>query len=562
MERTRRPGRLSPGSVARRPSRIPTTGTMRPARHDFDWVVVGSGFGGSVSALRLAERGYRVLVLELGRRWAAADFPRTNWDLARWMWRPELGLEGFFRMTFLEHATVLHGAGVGGGSLVYANTLARPPRDFFTSGSWAGLADWERELDPHYATAERLLGATAYPRQHVGDRALAAIARDLGRADAHRPTRVGVFFGEPDRTVADPYFGGAGPARTGCTFCGGCMTGCRVGAKNTLDRNYLYLAERLGVRVEAEREVTAVRPLERGGYRVEIRASLGGTTRSAVTAARVIFAGGVLGTVPLLLQLRADRQGLPRLSPRVGHRVRTNHEALLGVIAPDAEEAFSDGAAITSILETDAQSHFEPVRYAAGSGFFRLLAVPPAPGPNAAVRLARAAAALAHDRRAWWRVLTMPDFARQTQILLYMRSLEDTLTLELGRNLRTGFARGLVSRVPRREAAPRGHLPEALDLARRFAEQVGGVVGTLLLETVLGTPTTAHLLGGAVIGADPTQGVIDRDHRLFGYDGLYVIDGSAVPANPGVNPSLTITAMAELALARVPARGVRAPGGG
>ncbi|MBN2192033.1 MAG: GMC family oxidoreductase [Polyangiaceae bacterium] len=524
---------------------------MRRSTYDFDWVIIGSGFGGSVTALRLGERGSRVLVLEQGKRWAPADFPRTNWDLRRWLWQPELGLMGFFRMSFFEHVTVLHGAGVGGGSLVYANTLPRPPRAFYESGTWTGLADWERELAPHYETAERMLGATDNPREFVGDRALRAVARDLNSENRCHPTRVGVYFGTPEVTVADPYFGGRGPMRTGCSFCGSCMTGCRVGAKNTLDRNYLYLAERLGVTVRAETEVLAVRPLERGGYRVECRTTVGGATRTAVTTCRVVFAGGVLGTVPLLLRLREDPLGLPHLSRRVGHGVRTNHEALLGVVAPDATEPFSDGIAITSILEVDAHSHLEPVRYGAGSGFFRLLVMPTASGSHTGARLLGMLGELVTRPRAWWRVLAVRDFAKKTQILLFMRAIEDTLTLRLGRSARTGFARGLMTRASHAQSAPRGNLPEATALAKRFAAKVNGEVATLATEALLGTPTTAHLLGGAVIADSPERGVIDRDHRVFGYDGLFVIDGSAVPANPGVNPSLSIAALAERAARRI-----------
>ena len=339
----------------------------------FDYVVIGSGFGGSVSALRLSEKGYRVCVLEKGRRFSTEDFPETNWDLPRWLWMPAARLKGFFQMSFFEHVTIFSGVGVGGGSLVYANTLPTPKESFFKAASWAHLADWQAELAPHYATAKRMLGATRFPGTTRGDEVLHEIARDIGREEHFHPTEVGVFFGAPGKQVPDPYFGGEGPDRVGCTQCGACMTGCKVGAKNTLDRNYLYLAERLGCRVEPETEVTAVRPLEGGGYRVETKASFGDAT-STLLADRVIFAGGVLGTVPLLLRMKEDPAGLPRLSDRVGQQVRTNSEALFGVIAPGEE--FSRGVAITSILHTDEHSHVEPVRYGKGSGFFRTMVLP------------------------------------------------------------------------------------------------------------------------------------------------------------------------------------------
>ena len=514
----------------------------------FDWIVIGSGFGGSVSALRLSEKGFRVLVVEKGRRFGVDDFPRDNWDLRRWMWMPSVGLRGFFRMSFLNHVTVLHGVGVGGGSLTYANTLPMPRLGFFESRSWAALADWRRELEPHYATARRMLGSAPNPRLTRTDEVLREIAGDLGRQDDFHTTDVAVFFGEPGRRVPDPYFEGKGPERTGCTFCGACMTGCRVGAKNTLDRNYLYLAERLGAQVMPETEVTAVRPRPHGGYVVETRPSLGRGAARVLSADRVVFAGGVMGTVPLLLRMREDSSGLPKLSPRVGDAVRTNNEALMGIIAPSEEQDLSKGVAITSILHTDDHSHLEPVRYGSGSGFFRTLALPYSPGPTVLARVAGALRGLAARPGLWARALTVRDFARHSQVLLYMRTLESTLSMRLGRGVLTGFRKGLVTRLDDPGRAPTPFMPEAADLARRFEEKMKGVTMTLLTETLLGTPSTAHILGGACIGESPETGVIDVRHQVFGYDGLWVVDGSAMSANPGVNPSLTIAAMAERAM--------------
>ncbi len=506
-------------------------------------------------ALRLAERGYRVLVLEKGRRFRREDFAENNWQLDRWMWRPELGWRGIFKMSFFEHLTVLHGVGVGGGSLVYANTLQVPREDFFTTGSWAELGDWEEELRPHYATAKRMLGVTVNPRLDAADAVLEKIGADVGSPEGFRPTDVGVCFAEPGQSVPDPYFAGRGPDRVGCTFCGGCMTGCRVGAKNTLDTNYLSLAERLGVRILAETEVEAVRPLPEGGFRIEAQYRSGDRSVSReLVADRVVLAGGVLGTVPLLLRLRGDPRGLPRISPHLGRSVRTNNEALIGVIAPDRHWDFSQGVAITSILRTDEHSHLELARYGAGSGFFRLLALPHHFAPAAWRRLVGALGEVLSHPRAWARAWGVADFARQTQILLYMRSLDQTLSFELGRSLRTGFRPGLVTRLSDPAEPPTALLEPATDLARRFAQEVGGVVASLLTETLLGVPTTAHIMGGCVMGSGPDAGVIDAHHRVFGYDGLYVIDGSALSANPGVNPALTITALAERAMQRIPSR--------
>lgn len=513
----------------------------------FDWIVVGSGFGGSVSALRLAEKGYRVLVIEKGRRFSPRDFPRNNLDLKRWLWAPKLGARGIFQMTTLRHVTVLHGVGVGGGSLGYANTLPTPKRGFFAARSWAHLADWERELAPHYATARRMLGATRYPGETYGDRVLGQLAAEMGRAEHHEPTEVGVYFGKPGVPVNDPYFAGRGPKRVGCTHCGACMTGCSVGAKNTLDKNYLHLAEGLGVEILSETEVTGLRHESGGGYRVEARSTRSGEAL-VLRARQVVLAGGVMGTMPLLLAMRDDPSGLPKLSARLGHSVRTNNESLLGVVAPSSEHDFTRGVAITSILHTDEHSHVEPVRYGAGSTFFRALLVPHAPADQKRARLSGLLAMLARDPLLWARTAFVQRYAEKTQILLYMRTLDETLRFELGRSALTGFRRGLVSRLEPGGRAPSANLPEATAFAQRFAAKVGGLVTSPLQELFSGAPTTAHILGGACLGRDAEEGVIDTQHRVFNYPGLYVIDGSAMSANPGVNPSLTITAMAERAM--------------
>lgn len=521
---------------------------------DYDWLIIGSGFGGSVSALRLTQKGYRVLVVEKGRRFTKDDFPENNKQVKSWLWEPGLGLKGIFQMSFFKHITVLHGVGVGGGSLVYANTLPTPSDPFFAAPSWAHLADWKKELAPHYETALKMLGAHENPRETAPDRVMREIAKDIGREDHFGPTRVAVFFGQPGEEVDDPYFDGEGPRRTGCTYCGACMTGCRVGAKNTLDQNYLYLAERGGAEVLPETEVTAVRAAEGGGYRVETKPSLGRGEKRTFSADKVIFAGGVLGTMPLMLRMQRDPEGLPRLSPHLGHFVRTNNEALIGVVAPDAEEDLTRGVAITSILHTDEHSHLEPVRYGHGSTFFRYLSLPHSPGNNVFSRMWGAAAAVAKKPGTWFRAATVKNYSTKTQVLLYMQTLDSTLRFKLGRSAWRGFKEGLVSELAPGEKAPQAFIDEANDLARRFADKLGGATMTLATELLRGVPSTAHILGGACMGTDADEGVIGSDHQVHGYPGLYVIDGSAISANPGVNPSLTITALAERAMSQIPAR--------
>jgi cholesterol oxidase len=526
------------------------------AEERWDFVVVGSGFGGSVSALRLVEKGYKVLVLEQGRRLGPGDFPKSNWNLKRWLWMPGVGFRGLFRMTFLRHVTALSGVGVGGGSLVYANTLPVPTDRFFAAASWSHLADWKAELEPHYRTARRMLGAVPNPNVTRPDEVIREIARDLGREEHVHPTEVAVYFGTPGQTVPDPFFEGRGPERTGCIQCGGCMLGCRFGAKNTLDKNYLYLAERLGLVIRADSQVVSIaRAADGQGYALDVREGAGRwrRRRRVVRADQVILAGGVLGTVDLLLRMRAKGGGLPDLSPRVGDFVRTNSEVLMGVTTRRRDVDLSKGIAIGSILHTDEHSHIEPVRYPAGSGFFRTMMAPHGPGSNAFSRIARATGfALRHP---WWTLRTwlVPDWARFTMILLYMRTLEGHLRFKLGRSFLRFFRRGIKTELgdgPRPTAA----IPEATELGHRVAEKIDGYPTSMMTETLLGIPTTAHILGGCVMGDGPHAGVIDSQHRVFGYPGLYVIDGSAVSANPGVNPSLTICALAERAMTFIPRR--------
>jgi cholesterol oxidase len=524
----------------------------------WDWIIVGSGFGGSVSALRLVEKGYSVLVLEKGERFRAEDFPPSNWRLRRWLWAPGLGLRGAFQMTFLRHLTSLNGVGVGGGSLVYANTLPTPNQEFFSSPAWAHLAGWEEELAPHYETARTMLGAVENPHPTPADEALEAVAREMGRERCLHPTQVAVFFGEPDKEVPDPYFNGEGPPRTGCNLCGGCMTGCRYGAKNTLDLNYLWLAEKKGAEVRPQSRVEWIRPLEGGeaGYEVTVKGGgrQGRGEGEKISARRIVMAAGVLGTVELLLRLREGRRGLPKLSPMVGDRVRTNSEVLVGVTTERRDLDLSKGVAITSILHTHGDSSVEPVRFRSGSGFFRLLGLPHAPGRTTLRRLGNAMGrAIRHPVRTL-RWFTVPDWAKHTTILLYMRTQEGYLRLRLGRSLRTLFRRGLTSQVGE-GPTPTAAIPEATELAQRFAHQIQGTPGSLITETLFGTPTTAHILGGAVMGATPQEGVIDPRHRVFGYPHILVVDGSAVSANPGVNPALTISALAERAMSFIEPKG-------
>jgi cholesterol oxidase len=511
---------------------------------EYDFIIMGSGFGGSVSALRLAEKGYKVLVIEQGRRFTADDFPKRNWNIRKWLWVPALHFHGFFRISLFRHITVLSGTGVGGGSLVYANTLPVPKSDFFNSGSWKHLKDWQSELDPYYRIAQQMLGVARNPKPGPGDDALLKLAEQIGKKEHYSETDVAVFFGEPKVTVPDPYFNGQGPDREGCRFCGGCMVGCRYNAKNTLDKNYLYLAEKKGVTVMDRSRVVSVIPLGNHGsegYEVIIRRT-GGFGEVRLRSGSFIFSGGVLGTVPMLLKLK--RTTMPDLSELTGAHVRTNSEALIGVVSNDRSRKFSEGIAIGSIVNTDQFSHLEPVRYPSGSGFWRLLMAPMVSGKTLGVRLFRVLADYILHPVSNAKAVFTGNWADRTQILLFMQARDSTLNLKKGWfGMRTGVERG---------SAPSAFIPEAQDLARKYAKIINGTPLVLPTESLFGIPTTAHILGGACMGESRETGVIDSDHHVFGYNNLYVIDGSAISANPGVNPSLTITALAERAATRIP----------
>jgi cholesterol oxidase len=520
--------------------------------YDYDTIVIGSGFGGSVSAMRLSEKGHRVAVLECGSRYRSADFPKTNWNLRKSVFMPKLGLRGLMRYTLLPHVMILSGAGVGGGSLVYANTLYVPPEAFFQSPRWAHIRDWKETLMPHYREAERMLGVVDSPFAGPGDLALKQCAEDIGRGDTYRPTRVGVFFDQPGVRVPDPYFGGEGPERTGCNLCGGCMVGCRVGAKNTLDQNYLWFAEKRGTRVFPERMAVDVKPMARGGYEVthERSGAWARKDKSVLRARSVVFSAGVLGTVRLLMACKA-RGSLPGLSDHLGRRVMTNSESILAVTARDTGIDYSRGIAIATSVFPDEHTHIEVVRYSKGSSLNKVLSAYLTDGGTKLTRPLKFLANLALHPIDFFRALWPYRWAERTSILLVMQTLENSIRL-VPKPTRGGVR--LSSALEDGSPPIPTFLPAGNDFARRMAAKIGGVPQSTINEVLLNVPMTAHVLGGASVGDSPDTGVIDQYHRVFGHEGLYVCDGSAVPANLGVNPSLTITAMSEHAMSHVPVR--------
>jgi cholesterol oxidase len=537
------------------------TSTTQPAEnedgYDADVLVIGSGFGGSVSALRLSEKGYRVTVLEAGPRRTEETLPRTSWDVRNFLWAPRLGCYGIQRIHLLRDVVILAGAGVGGGSLNYANTLYEPPRSFFEDRHWAHITDWRYELAPHYDQARRMLGVTPNPTVTAADTVLREVAQDMGVGASFRLTPVGVLFGEPGTApgtlVPDPYFGGAGPERHTCTECGSCMTGCRVGAKNTLDRNYLYLAEKLGARVVPMTTATDLRPSAEGGWEVRTvrtgRSRRRDKNRRIWRAREVIVSAGTYNTQQLLHRARATGS-LPDISPSLGRLTRTNSESIVGAKSARKDVDFTKGVAITSSIHPDEHTHIEPVRYGRGSNAMSLLQNALTDGDRRAPRwLTWLGTMLRHPRNLT--LFSPRHWSERTIILLVMQTLDNSITVS-GRWTRTGRFK-LTSGPGHGEPNPTW-IPAGNDAARRVAAKIDGIAAGSTGE-IFDIPMTAHFIGGCTISDDPSNGVIDPYHRVWGYDGLHIVDGSAVSANLGVNPSLTITAQAERAMSLWPNKG-------
>ena len=511
----------------------------------FDVAVIGSGFGGSVAALRLSEKGYKVLVIESGARFEDNDFAKNSFDLKKFLFFPKLGLKGIQRIDLLKNVLVMSGAGVGGGSLVYANTLYRPPQKFFSTGSWKDMANWQALLEPYYDQAERMLGVEVNKYFSPADEALKKASDSLGFGNTFQMAPLGIYFGEEGKTAADPYFGGAGPTRTGCINCGECMTGCRHGAKNTLVKNYLYLAEKLGAQIMPLTKVVNIEQVSAGYKLTLINSDKLFSKKQEITVPEVVVAAGALGSAKLLHSVRA-KGNLLGISSKLGELSRTNSESLLGVVAKGKQTDFTKGSAITSSVFPDEDTHIEPVRYGKGSGFMGLLQSVVASGPKGQApnifRLIWVTLKNLPKLPNFYNLRTWPE---RTLILLVMQSRDNSLT--------TFWKRRLTSKQGHGEKNP-AWVPLGHTVARQIAKDVNGTPGAVIGEP-FGIPLTAHFLGGAVIAEDASKGVVDGYLRAFGQPGLHIVDGSALSANPGVNPSLSITALAEWAMAHWPNKG-------
>jgi cholesterol oxidase len=520
--------------------------------YECDYLVIGSGFGGAVCALRLAEKGHRVIVLEQGRRVGPAEIAASRRSLRQYVWQPELGMRGFFWQRFFRHVAIVGASGVGGGSLVFGGVLLEPKEGFYRDPAWSGLGvDWQAELDPHYETAKRMLGRAVNPLLTEMDDYLKATAEAMGAGDTYGPVPLAIFFGPEGETVPDPYFEGEGPPRTACRFIGGCLSGCPYGSKNSLDFNYLYLAERRGAEIRPEHQVVRIEPQSGGGYEVHTRHPWKRRRRGTVRARNVIVAAGVLGTLDLLFRARDVDGTLPNISQRLGQVVRTNSEAITAILSRDPDKDLSRGAAISSDFYPDPITHITQNRYADNQNILRLYQGPLVDGKRPVARaLKTVGLVLAHPRRTA-RIWGARNFSKRVSVLTVMQYLDNELAFRFGRLPTAPWRSGLRSAsVPGKEAPT--YLPVANDATRTFAEASGGDPLNMLVESVGNKSITAHILGGAVMGQSAIQGVIDVRHEVFGHPGLYVVDASAISANLGVNPSLTITALAERFASLIP----------
>jgi cholesterol oxidase len=531
---------------------------------DYDVLVIGSGFGGSVTALRLTEKGYRVGVLEAGQRWTDETLPKTSWDLKNYVWNPKAGLRGIQRVDLLSDVVIVSGAGVGGGSLVYANTLYEPLPPFYTDKQWGHITDWRSELAPHYDQAKRMLGVVENPLETAADGVMREIAEEMGRGHTFHKTPVGVYFGEAGKKASDPYFGGAGPERSGCTECGACMTGCRYNAKNRLDKNYLYLAEKAGATVHPETEVRDIRPLGRAtgsngsagtspGYAVATAEPGKKRVTRTFTAEHVVVSAGALGSQKLLHRLK-DEGSLPRLSDRLGSRTRTNSEAILGAQARTTDVDYSRGIAITSSFHPSDDTHIEPVRYGKGDNAMGLMSTLMTDDDGRMPRQLKFLLQVLLHPIMFLRSLSVRRWSERTIIVLVMQTLDNSIKVSRKKRPFSRKFGELRSAVDSGEPNPTW-IPVGNQVTRRIAEKIGGYPGGTWGEALLNVPMTAHIIGGATIGDSAATGVIDPYHRAYGHPGLHIVDGSSVTANLGVNPSLTITAMAERAMSFWPNKG-------
>lgn len=516
---------------------------------EFDYIVIGSGFGGSVSAMRLAEKGYSVLVLEKGKRFKSTDFPKSDWNLKKFLWLPRLKWFGFQKITFFRQVSILSGVGVGGGSIVYGNTHMFPPDAFFNSPAWASFKDWKKELIPFYDLAKGMLGTKSITTYHEEDLILKEVAKDMGKEASFSGVNVGVFFGDPEKET-EPYFGGKGPLRSGCRECAGCMVGCRYNAKNTLDKNYLFFAEQYGAHISERTLVTKIEYVN-GQYLIHTKDSTSWRKRNQKTyrSAGLIVSGGVLGTLDLLLKQKYKYQTLSKLSDQLGENILTNSESLCGVSGADRK--LNNGIAISSYFNPDEHTHIEIVKYNDQSGAMGKLATLAVGDGNGFVRFLKwILTAISHPINLIKLSFTFKNWGRNSIIFLVMQSIDNSMRMIW----KTGIFGGGISIKNDKSIKVPAFIPIGQEVMNRYAKKVKGIPQNTWPEILLNMPMTAHILGGCPMGKSKDDGVVNEYFEVHGFKNMYILDGSIIPCNLGVNPSLTITALSEYAMNHIPSK--------
>ncbi len=519
---------------------------------NYDYIIIGSGFGGSVSALRLSEKGYRVAVVEQGKWMHSNDFESTAGSLKNLLWAPPMGMKGYFFQEFFKHITIIGGVGVGGGSIVYAAVLLEPKDDFYNDPAWSHLGvGWKSELKEHYKTASKMLGIEKNPNFDIQDDYLKRTAEKMNAGSTFGPVPNGIYFGTPEEKKQDPYFGGEGPDRSGCYLCGECLTGCPYGSKNSLDKNYLYFAQKNGVEILTNRKAENIIPKENGKYVVEM-CDPHKTKKKfpSITANNIVLSGGVLGTLDLLFRCRDITKTLPHISQKLGTLVRTNSEAIVGILDSDEDVDLTRGTTISSDFYPDDKTHITQNRFPKAYNFMRFYGAPLIDDDNPLRRTVRSIGRFIFHPKKSTAVMRSKNYYKRITALTVMQNLDNHMAFTYGRSPMTKFAHRLKSKKVKGKEAP-SNLSIANKTAEVMAEVTGGIPMNIISESVGNISTTAHILGGCHMGKDKDEGVIDTNHQVFGYPGLYVVDASAIPANVGVNPSLTVSALAERAMSKV-----------
>ena len=511
----------------------------------YDYVIIGSGFGGSVSAMRLAEKGYSVLIIEKGKNYSEKDFPKTNWNFKKFFWAPMLGWFGIQKITFFPQVMILSGVGVGGGSLVYANTHMVPPDEFFNNSSWSQFGKWKNILFPFYEKARFMLGTVPNKSLHRADEILKEVADEMNRSSSYKNVDVGVYFGDKEKET-DPYFSGLGPMRKGCTACAGCMVGCKHNAKNTLDKNYLHFAQKFGTEIVAERLAEKIN-FNDGIYSIETISSTSrfSKNKNKFYSKGIVVAGGVLGTMDILLKQKHKYKTLPLLSDKLGENIRTNSEMLCGVTSPG--EKLNHGIAISSVFNPDNHTHIEIVKYPDDSNAMKAFAtIATGPG-HPLLRIAKLFGNIIFHPLQFGKQIFGKDWAHRSVIFLVMQNLDNSMKMIYKR-----FPFSRISLWNKKENRVPAYIGIGQETMMKYAKKINGLPQNVLTEVLFNMSSTAHILGGSPMGENDKEGVVNEKFEVYNYPNMHILDGSIIQGNLGVNPALTITALSEYAMSLIP----------